>query len=55
MLMFVFYVLFQGDQVDNICQAADKQLMSLVSWAKKIPHFQNLPMEDQVLLLRAGG
>ena len=38
----------------NICQAADKQLFTLVEWAKRIPHFQELPIEDQVILLRSG-
>ncbi|XP_059151445.1 retinoic acid receptor RXR isoform X3 [Physella acuta] len=35
-------------------QAADKQLFTLVEWAKRIPHFTELPLEDQVILLRAG-
>lgn len=38
----------------NICQAADKQLFTLVEWAKRIPHFSSLPLDDQVILLRAG-
>lgn len=38
----------------NICQAADKQLFTLVEWAKRIPHFSQLPLDDQVILLRAG-
>lgn len=38
----------------NICQAADKQLLTLVEWAKLIPHFTELPLDDQVILLRAG-
>nr|QJG66095.1 retinoid X receptor [Bonellia viridis] len=42
------------DAVTNICQAADKQLFTLVDWAKRIPHFTELPLEDQVILLRAG-
>nr|AJQ31809.1 retinoid x receptor beta b [Tachysurus fulvidraco] len=42
------------DPVTNICQAADKQLFGLVEWAKRIPHFCELPLEDQVILLRAG-
>jgi hypothetical protein len=29
-------------------------LIQLVEWAKHIPHFKNLPLGDQVLLLRAG-
>ncbi|XP_034243774.1 retinoic acid receptor RXR-alpha-B isoform X2 [Thrips palmi] len=38
----------------NICQATNRQLFQLVDWAKNIPHFASLPLEDQVLLLRAG-
>lgn len=38
----------------SICQATDKQLFQLVEWAKHIPHFTELPVEDQVVLLRAG-
>nr|ABS70715.1 retinoid X receptor a isoform [Nucella lapillus] len=48
------YVDVQKDPVTNICQAADKQLFTLVEWAKRIPHFIELPLEDQVILLRAG-
>lgn len=40
--------------VTNICQATNKQLFQLVEWAKHIPHFTSLPVQDQVLLLRAG-
>ncbi|OCT65320.1 retinoic acid receptor RXR-alpha-like isoform X1 [Xenopus laevis] len=43
-----------SDPVTNICQAADKQLFTLVEWAKRIPHFSDLPLDDQVILLRAG-
>uniref|UniRef100_A0A672LPX8 Retinoic acid receptor RXR n=1 Tax=Sinocyclocheilus grahami TaxID=75366 RepID=A0A672LPX8_SINGR len=43
-----------NDPVTNICQAADKQLYTLVEWAKRIPHFSELPLDDQVILLRAG-
>ncbi|XP_066533803.1 retinoic acid receptor RXR-gamma-A [Hoplias malabaricus] len=43
-----------NDPVTNICQAADKQLFTLVEWAKRIPHFSQLLLEDQVILLRAG-
>jgi len=25
-----------------------------VEWAKRIPHFSELPLDDQVILLRAG-
>lgn len=43
-----------NDPVTNICHAADKQLFTLVEWAKRIPHFSGLTLEDQVILLRAG-
>ncbi|XP_069497386.1 retinoic acid receptor RXR-gamma-like [Ambystoma mexicanum] len=43
-----------NDPVTNICHAADKQLFTLVEWAKRIPNFSDLPLEDQVILLRAG-
>ena len=54
--MLTMWVLcdLQKDPVTNICQAADKQLFTLVEWAKRIPHFPELPLEDQVILLRAG-
>ncbi|XP_050415541.1 retinoic acid receptor RXR isoform X3 [Patella vulgata] len=48
------YIDTQKDPVTNICQAADKQLFTLVEWAKRIPHFTELPLEDQVIQLRAG-
>uniref|UniRef100_S4RTR1 Retinoid X receptor, gamma b n=1 Tax=Petromyzon marinus TaxID=7757 RepID=S4RTR1_PETMA len=43
-----------NDPVTNICQAADKQLFTLVEWSKRVPHFSELPLDDQVILLRAG-
>ncbi|XP_036983539.1 retinoic acid receptor RXR-alpha isoform X1 [Artibeus jamaicensis] len=43
-----------NDPVTNICHAADKQLFTLVEWAKRIPRFSELPLDDQVILLRAG-
>lgn len=57
--MFTFCLLVcvslqPNDPVTNICQAADKQLFTLVEWAKRIPHFSELPLDDQVILLRAG-
>nr|XP_053632730.1 retinoic acid receptor RXR-like [Cherax quadricarinatus] len=42
------------DAVTNICQAADRHLVQLVEWAKHIPHFTDLPVDDQVILLKAG-
>ncbi|KAG1695554.1 Retinoic acid receptor RXR-alpha-A [Nymphon striatum] len=45
-------------QVENpankIYETADTQLVHLVEWAKHVPHFTELPLADQVLLLRAG-
>ena len=32
--------------------AAERQLASLVEWAKHIPHFTELPLEDQVTIMR---
>ncbi|XP_028835640.1 retinoic acid receptor RXR-beta-A-like isoform X2 [Denticeps clupeoides] len=43
-----------SDPVTSMCQAADRQLFLLVEWAKRIPHFSELPLDDQVVLLRAG-
>ncbi|XP_069178794.1 retinoic acid receptor RXR-alpha-B isoform X7 [Procambarus clarkii] len=42
------------DALTNICQAADRHLVQLVEWAKHIPHFTDLPVDDQVVLLKAG-
>ena len=39
---------------DVLYQAVDRQLMALVDWAKRIPHFTDLSLEDQVTLLRVG-
>ncbi|KAG8180005.1 hypothetical protein JTE90_020960 [Oedothorax gibbosus] len=38
----------------NICQVSDQQLVQLIDWAKHIPHFNNLPLEDRTILLKAG-
>jgi len=43
------------ESVDVVYQAMDRQLMALVDWAKHIPHFTDLLLEDQVTLLRVGG
>uniref|UniRef100_H2Z6Z0 Retinoid X receptor n=1 Tax=Ciona savignyi TaxID=51511 RepID=H2Z6Z0_CIOSA len=37
-----------------VCKAADHQLFTLVEWAKRVPMFTTLPLDDQVTLLRAG-
>nr|AEW68002.1 retinoid X receptor [Halocynthia roretzi] len=44
----------QSDPVSNIFKAADRQLFTLVEWAKRIPHFPKLVLDDQIILLRAG-
>uniref|UniRef100_H2Z6Z1 Nuclear receptor domain-containing protein n=1 Tax=Ciona savignyi TaxID=51511 RepID=H2Z6Z1_CIOSA len=38
----------------SVCKAADHQLFTLVEWAKRVPMFTTLPLDDQVTLLRAG-
>jgi len=43
-----------GEGTDLLKFAADRQLASLVQWAKLVPHFSQLPPDDQVLLLRGG-
>lgn len=43
-----------GDMSETIKFAAQKQLTQLVEWAKHIPHFIELPLDDQVALLRGG-
>lgn len=47
------YVDVQENPVTNICHAADKQLFSLVEWSKRLPHFKELSIDDQVNLLKA--
>ncbi|XP_022244868.1 retinoic acid receptor RXR-alpha-A-like isoform X2 [Limulus polyphemus] len=42
------------EPVANIFKAADRQLYQLVDWAKHIPHFTDLPIEDQMVLLKTG-
>lgn len=44
----------QTNPAANICKKADRQLVTLVEWAKRIPHFSSLQLDDQVSLLRAG-
>ncbi|RWS27373.1 retinoic acid receptor RXR-alpha-B-like protein, partial [Leptotrombidium deliense] len=36
------------------CHAAERQIYQLVDWAKHIPHFTELPIEDQIALLKSG-
>ena len=42
------------DPVGKYYQAADRQIYAIVDWAKRIPHFTELPIDDQVCMLRAG-
>lgn len=42
------------EPVTSILQAADRQIYQLVEWAKHIPHFTDLPVEDQTVLLKTG-
>ncbi|XP_073406725.1 hepatocyte nuclear factor 4-gamma isoform X2 [Dendrobates tinctorius] len=39
--------------VSDICESMKQQLLVLVEWAKYIPAFGELPLDDQVALLRA--
>ncbi|CAG01948.1 unnamed protein product, partial [Tetraodon nigroviridis] len=38
--------------IDNICELAARLLFSIVEWARNIPYFPELPVSDQVALLR---
>ena len=37
-----------GDMATKYKMAANIQLQTLVEWAKQIPHFVDLPIDDQV-------
>ncbi|XP_063838881.1 protein ultraspiracle homolog isoform X1 [Ostrinia nubilalis] len=39
--------------VSSLCQIGNKQIAALVVWARDIPHFGQLEMEDQVLLIKS--
>ncbi|XP_078607056.1 hepatocyte nuclear factor 4-gamma-like isoform X11 [Branchiostoma floridae x Branchiostoma japonicum] len=39
--------------INDICESMKQQLLILVEWAKYIPTFCELPLDDQVALLRA--
>ncbi|XP_053214326.1 retinoic acid receptor RXR-alpha-B-like isoform X2 [Panonychus citri] len=43
-----------SDPITNIWQAADRQLYQLIEWAKHIPHFCDLSIGDQMILLKSG-
>ncbi|XP_012231276.1 retinoic acid receptor RXR-like isoform X3 [Linepithema humile] len=38
----------------HICHTTVEQLLQIFSWARHIPHFISLPLEDQVCLLKNG-
>ncbi|KAL7978960.1 hypothetical protein Chor_001263 [Crotalus horridus] len=39
--------------INDVCESMKQQLLALVEWAKCIPVFGELPLDDQVALLRA--
>nr|AGT02381.1 ultraspiracle protein isoform 2 [Omphisa fuscidentalis] len=39
--------------VSSLCQIGNKQIAALVVWARDIPHFGQLEMDDQVLLIKS--
>lgn len=39
--------------IQDVCESMKHQLLVLVEWAKYIPSFSELPLDDQVALLRA--
>ena len=39
---------------DGVCEVAARTLFALVEWARRTPFFGELPITDQVALLRAG-
>jgi len=46
---------FEAMEIERgVYLAADHQLYTLVDWAKRVPHFTSLSLDDQVTLLRAG-
>ncbi|BES88371.1 ultraspiracle [Nesidiocoris tenuis] len=39
---------------NDVGQSVDNQMVQLVEWAKHIPHFTSLPVDDQLTLLKQG-
>lgn len=39
--------------ISDVCESMKKQLLILVDWARKIPAFEQLPLDDRVILLKA--
>lgn len=48
------YVDNPNDISGSLGMAAEKQMYSLVDWAKRIPHFTELSLDDQIILLKTG-
>ncbi|KAL0113666.1 hypothetical protein PUN28_012657 [Cardiocondyla obscurior] len=40
--------------MSHLCNTSNYQIYQLIVWAKHIPHFTSLPVEDQAVLLKAG-
>lgn len=38
--------------IDNICELAARLLFSIIEWSRSIPYFPDLPVSEQVALLR---
>ena len=38
--------------IDNICELAARLLFSIIEWSRSIPYFPELPVSEQVALLR---
>lgn len=43
----------QVANINDVCESMKQQLLILVDWAKYIPAFSELSLDDQVALLRA--
>lgn len=43
----------QFASINDVCESMKQQLLTLVEWAKQIPAFNDLQLDDQVALLRA--
>ncbi|KRX46590.1 Nuclear hormone receptor family member nhr-25 [Trichinella murrelli] len=43
----------QADSFSAVCQCVDQELFKQVEWAKSSPHFKELTLDDQMLLLQS--
>lgn len=43
---------FDTEDINDVNQAVTRQLYQLIEWAKNIPHFISLSLDDQVILLK---